>query len=394
MSADDRFWNRDELYEEVWATPMRTLAKKYGISDVGLAKICRKLSIPLPGLGYWARKQAGQKVRRLELPPLKEKIVLQRPIRKPEEPPLSNLATAEEVARVEDLEQISGEFFLKQGSLSHPLIVQTRSAFRHAQILDNKILRAESGGLDVRVSKESLDRAIRIMAAIVAAIEELGFTVAIESQQTVVRMYGQVIRFGLAEKINRIEVIAQSKEGPFDRVLTYGSKFFRPQLSGRLLIEAGTAWKPRQRSWIDGKAQCLEDQIPRAIAGFMRLALASRAEQQRRDAEKHEERRIAEECANLAKSIKAEQSKVSALRNATAQWLRAQQIRSFVSVARDTAVQKGQSTQPGSQFGDWIIWALQQADRLDPLKESPPSIIDRQPETNRFRFPKPIWRMK
>ena len=44
MNSDDRFWNRNELYQEVWSTPMWTLAKKYGISDVGLAKVCRKYS--------------------------------------------------------------------------------------------------------------------------------------------------------------------------------------------------------------------------------------------------------------------------------------------------------------------------------------------------------------
>jgi hypothetical protein len=80
MAAADLFWNRDELYEEVWATPMKTLATKYGISDVGLAKVCRKLSIPLPGRGYWARKEAGQKVERLSLPALKERVVLQKPV--------------------------------------------------------------------------------------------------------------------------------------------------------------------------------------------------------------------------------------------------------------------------------------------------------------------------
>ncbi len=55
-----------------------------------------------------------------------------------------------------------------------------------------------------------------------------------------------------------------------------------------------------------------------------------------------------------------------------------------------------------------LAWAERQADRLDPLKESPPSIIDRVPETEPaypsyygyrkpeppFRFPKPLWRMK
>jgi len=95
-------------------------------------------------------------------------------------------------------------------------------------------------------------------------------------------------------------------------------------------------------------------------------------------------------------------------RSATGRWLRAEQIRSFVSVARDAAVQNGRSIEPGSPFGDWVVWAQQQADRLDPLKESPPSIIDRKAETvpshttyygyqkadPPFRFPKPIWRMK
>jgi hypothetical protein len=66
-----RRYNRDLLYDEVWKQPMWTLAKKYGISDVGLAKACRKLGVPLPGLGYWAKKAAGKKVpKRPPLPAL------------------------------------------------------------------------------------------------------------------------------------------------------------------------------------------------------------------------------------------------------------------------------------------------------------------------------------
>ena len=52
--------SRQQLYEEVWADPVRVVAKKYGLSDVGLAKICRKLRIPLPGVGYWAKLRAGK----------------------------------------------------------------------------------------------------------------------------------------------------------------------------------------------------------------------------------------------------------------------------------------------------------------------------------------------
>lgn len=44
--------SREDLYEEVWAQSMVKLSKKYGISDVALAKRCRRRNIPLPGLGY------------------------------------------------------------------------------------------------------------------------------------------------------------------------------------------------------------------------------------------------------------------------------------------------------------------------------------------------------
>ena len=56
---------RAELYEKVWATPVRTLAKEFGMSDVGLAKICRKHDIPVPPPGYWRRTETGHKAFRL-----------------------------------------------------------------------------------------------------------------------------------------------------------------------------------------------------------------------------------------------------------------------------------------------------------------------------------------
>lgn len=38
--------DRDELYEEVWKTPVFRLSRKYGISDRGLAKICKRMKHP------------------------------------------------------------------------------------------------------------------------------------------------------------------------------------------------------------------------------------------------------------------------------------------------------------------------------------------------------------
>jgi hypothetical protein len=63
-------WNREELYNENWEQPMLKIAPKYGIS-VMLGKICRKLRIPVPGRGYWARKESGKPVSRQPLPAVK-----------------------------------------------------------------------------------------------------------------------------------------------------------------------------------------------------------------------------------------------------------------------------------------------------------------------------------
>lgn len=65
----NREFTRRELYDLVWAQPMRTVAASIGISDVALAKHCRKADIPVPSRGYWARKQAGKPVTQIALPP-------------------------------------------------------------------------------------------------------------------------------------------------------------------------------------------------------------------------------------------------------------------------------------------------------------------------------------
>jgi hypothetical protein len=61
-------FTRQQLYELVWAGPITTLAKTLAISDVGLAKACRRGDIPVPPRGYWARLNAGQRVARTPLP--------------------------------------------------------------------------------------------------------------------------------------------------------------------------------------------------------------------------------------------------------------------------------------------------------------------------------------
>lgn len=49
--------SRQELHELIWSEPITTLAKRFGISDRGLTKVCKRSDIPTPPRGYWAKKQ-------------------------------------------------------------------------------------------------------------------------------------------------------------------------------------------------------------------------------------------------------------------------------------------------------------------------------------------------
>ena len=61
-------FTRKELFDLVWSKPVSRLAPDYGMSDVALAKKCRKHHIPLPPVGYWQKVRNGKKVTRPKLP--------------------------------------------------------------------------------------------------------------------------------------------------------------------------------------------------------------------------------------------------------------------------------------------------------------------------------------
>ena len=56
------YFRREALYKLVWTAPVAEVAKRLGVSDVALAKLCRRARIPIPGRGYWQRTEAGQPI--------------------------------------------------------------------------------------------------------------------------------------------------------------------------------------------------------------------------------------------------------------------------------------------------------------------------------------------
>jgi hypothetical protein len=56
------YFRREAIYHLVWTAPVAEVAERLGVSDVALAKLCRRAAIPTPGRGYWQRTEAGQPV--------------------------------------------------------------------------------------------------------------------------------------------------------------------------------------------------------------------------------------------------------------------------------------------------------------------------------------------
>lgn len=60
MPRETVTYQREKLYVELWNEPSSVVAKRYGISNEALCKTCKKLDVPKPPRGYWARRAVGK----------------------------------------------------------------------------------------------------------------------------------------------------------------------------------------------------------------------------------------------------------------------------------------------------------------------------------------------
>jgi hypothetical protein len=181
METETVVYERAKLYAEVWAEPTRTVAHRYGLSDVGLAQICKELRVPRPGRGYWARKKAGRKDRRPSLPALApgEPAELRYMRWISEEGNVAS-ATIDRLRSQGALEPILVDEVLAQ---PHPLVVESRPLLeRHKQGTAHPSTTRRC--LAVHVSPTALDRALRLMDALLKALEQRGFPVDVTAPTT------------------------------------------------------------------------------------------------------------------------------------------------------------------------------------------------------------------
>lgn len=382
--------SRRQLYNEIWQLPMQKVAAKYDISDVGLAKICRKHDIPRPPRGYWAKVAAGKKVKKPSLPKMKGDqtvaIGTSHGIRIPEQ---GNRAGTQ------DRSQRSAVPVPETLRKVHPAVRQASKLLRNASKDSDALLRSpDEACLDISVSKAQLSCALRIMQALIDALISDGYEFvppATAKDPTAVVIHGEKVGFSISESIDSHlkgpltlkQYKAKHRWGPssYDYVRTP---------SGRLTLSIPPfvyyGGDGLRHNWRDGKMQRLEDILGNFIAGLRRAADWLREQRLEREAEQarkaEEKRRKEEEMRRYKEELakyEEERSRVRELSTNASALKQAEEIRHYVSAVKRRAADDGKPIDAESDLGKWITWALQQADRIDPLKESPESLLDNPP---------------
>ena len=396
-------FTREQIYKKVWSRPISSLAKEWGISDVGLAKICKRYKIPRPGLGHWARKQHGYHPIQPPLPQLKEETIIEIQLVKKQYLLLDSKQAQESAQKIASEKEKDSQIIVPKTLVDpHPLVKKTEKSLRTGKQDERGIVRAyDPGTLYVVVGSNSIDRAMRILDSLIKALEKRGMKVKVEDteirdsqyysyrrsfgqRKTLVSVLGEWVEIGLEEHANRKdhELTAKEKE----ELRKYGRVSYAPKYdffpNGRLILRIKNVYSGHVRhTWSDNAGKRLESLLNSFIAGLTNAAVdirASRLEREREAREREERRRKAEEEERLKRE---EERRLKILDEQVVNWHKSQNIRQYVEAVHKMAIWKFGSIEPGSKLDKWITWAIRQANKLDPLIMSLFSMSDK-PESS------------
>lgn len=373
---------REELYEAVWSEPIHQLSKALGISDVGLAKVCKKLNVPVPGRGYWAKNRATRKLLRVSLPCLDAGQPTEHRITQ------AHCGEAERWTR-ETLQHLAGEGVAvpKLGADTidpelHPILAQYRGMLEQAG-LNAVRLRATQPCLAINVSPSLLERALKIFQSLFSAFEQHGYQVevmppgsdqssygyrAAKLSRTAVKILGVNVAFELGEDYNTVRVPIPPPPRN-RRPMAYEETpmpEYRQEGTGQLMFAITEPYARGIRvRWRDGIRIRIEDHLDTIMLSA--VALAERAHRDRIEQERNQ--RNAQEARALAAAKAAKEQKLALqlidLDSRIRDCLQAEQIRAFLQKAKLRRAGIGEQSTPSGEFKAWVDWAESLADALE-----------------------------
>lgn len=394
-------YRREDLFKQVWAEPMREVARRYGVSVVALKKTCRKLRVPIPEAGHW-NKLPDRRDPPPSLPPLPDgeraEIIVDRYV----SPPAAALPAS--VQAVVDRERAPGAAITVPGRLTspHPLVAATRHALTKARPdAEGMIqLRHDQTGLDVRVSATQLDRMLRVVDALVKALASRGLQVraaerpirpvnafhAARDQEprgaTRVLVDGAWITLRIVEKLRMERLVAADR--PWD-----WSDGPRVRYSPKGIFELTAQCGNQETKWLERATRPLEGCLNQVVAGLHILVHRhheARAALARDEQRRQEEGRRQQEAQERAA---AEIARAARLREEIDRWDLARSIRAYVAETRAIVAAGGCTLIEDSDLARDLRWAAAYADRIDPLASLRAEVAERAMATSLSPSPGP-----
>jgi len=369
-------YDRQQLLDDVWSTPVSRLTECYGLSDAGLKKLCSRLQIETPPRGYWAKLRAGKKVP--SKPLLAEYSgsphnlnILVRKRKQSYLPPFSEMDPR--LATVVHRETDEANKIVVPARLSNPhLFVKLTQAALAKAPLDQREQPATSGRLiHLKVSKPMQARALRVADTLLKAVEKRGYETLLDDRGVALVFHGIKYHFELYETCSRVKYEMTEAD---ERRRQRGQYVFMPTWtfvpSGVLALQTRGGYGPKI---MDGKRKRVEDLLN---AFLIRVATDGVADLLRDEAyavknaefTRHHE-------AWMARKAKQNQEldKLKTLEDDAARWQRAERLRHYL---RAMATAPPSSNQQAMEREALINWGYAVADWLDPLVIHRHEILD------------------
>jgi hypothetical protein len=358
---------REELYEQVWTTPLVRLAVQYGISNVGLGKLCRRLNVPTPGRGYWARLAAGEKLKRTPLP---KPVGYQARIELTRDPTATMTQPQTKPPEVLVPEALDS---------AHGVIRQLGNLLRKASVDEHERLVV---GTIFATTAGTHRRALLVLDGLCKALETRGHAIAIvagDGGRPTLRATagGETVSLSMSESLDRIEhELTPAEQAEVEKTGKSRARKYDYAPGGRLRIDINDRDLARS-AWADTERRRLERKLGNVVVSIEAVAEARKArrnefeeqqrkeEQRRLEAEQHRQR-LAEEQAEARRQQRLKQYRELLARDVehmAADWVRAKQVREFLD-AYDETVPDEQRTPIARR---WLESARRFQAQLDPL---------------------------
>jgi hypothetical protein len=354
---------REQLYNELWSTPMKQVQERYGVTYHRLCVACKKHNIPRPPSGYWAKIESGKKVKQSPLPE--------------SDTPVIEFWTEQkkEIDLSDKLPKKVKPIIVKKTLRNpHPLVKKTYDHLKdHPVNQFNRVSAFRSGYLDVSVAPDSLKRAMRILDALVKELVRQGFSIGTESENRCSKSY---ITIGQEQIYFQIREEGYRETVEPDPNRKWSSSTYKYFTNGKLKLGiAKYHFSNPCKTLRKLKSKTLEERLNEFFP--IAFELAAKMKQQREEWERED--RIREEKRKLyleaKQQINEELERLKALEESAKLFTKSQYIYDLIDKVEEEISKREINDKELLQAKAWLHWARNHAGRLDPVKKTVRSIF-------------------